>query len=301
MPRPTYFGAIEAGGTKINCAFGLNHEAILEQTRIATAHPKVSLKQVEAFFDQCIEKYGVMEAMGVACFGPVDLDVHSETYGYVIQTPKPDWSFTPIVSRLEAKYGIPVGFDLDVNGSALGEHKFGAGRGIDNLCYVTVGTGIGVGVIVGGRSLNGLLHPEFGHIPLHKIEGEPDGICESHKNCAAGLASGPAIEKRWGAPAETFAPDHAMWKSQAHYIAALCNAITLAYSPNKIILGGGVMSQPQLVQDIRQEFQTLLAGFVPALERSGGVEQYIVPPQLGDASGIAGAFVLAAQTQKTSA
>lgn len=297
MPIPTYFGAIEAGGTKINCAFGLNHDAVLEETRISTGHPDESLKEVEAFFDRCIEKYGVMEALGIACFGPIDLDHNSETYGYVIQTPKPHWSFTSVVPRLKAKYDIPVGFDLDVNGSAIGEHKFGAGRGIDNLCYVTIGTGIGVGVIAGGRSLNGLLHPEFGHIPLHKIEGEPDGMCTSHKNCAAGLASGPAILARWGAPAETFAADHPVWKSQAHYVAALCNAITLAYSPQRIILGGGVMMQPHLLEVIQSEFTTLLANFVPAIERSGGVENYIVGPELGTQSGIAGAFVLASEAR----
>lgn len=298
MPVPTYFGAIEAGGTKINCAFGLNHEAVLERARIKTENPETSLQQVEAFFDQCIAKYGAMEALGIACFGPVDLDVNSPTYGYVIQTPKPEWSFTSVVPRFEAKYGIPVGFDLDVNGAAIGEHRFGAGRDISNLCYVTIGTGIGVGVIAGGRSLNGLLHPEFGHIPLHKIEGEPDGICESHKNCAAGLASGPAIEKRWGAPAHTFALDHPVWKSQAHYVASLCNAITLAYSPQRIILGGGVMEQKHLLDGIRKEFQDVLAGFVPALERSNGVESYIMTPQLGTLSGIAGAFVLAGDAQK---
>lgn len=298
MPIPTYFGAIEAGGTKINCAFGLNHEAVLEEARISTGHPDDSLAEVEAFFDRCIAKYGAMEALGIACFGPVDLDVSSATYGYVIQTPKPHWSFTSVVPRFEARYGIPVGFDLDVNGSAIGEHRFGAGRNVSNLCYVTIGTGIGVGVIAGGQSLNGLLHPEFGHIPLHKREGEPDGICESHVNCAAGLASGPAIEQRWGAPAETFPADHPMWESQAYYVAALCNAITLAYSPQRIILGGGVMLQPHLLDMVRSEFIRLLAGFVPVLERANGVESYIVTPELGCLSGIAGAFVLAGDAQK---
>ena len=301
MPNPTYFGAIEAGGTKINCAFGLNHDAVLEQVRVSTGHPDQSLKEVEDFFDSCIRKYGAMESLGIAFFGPVDLDRKSETYGYVIQTPKPHWSFTSIVARFEERYKVPVGFDLDVNGSAIGEHRFGAGRGFDNLCYVTIGTGIGVGVIAGGRSLNGLLHPEFGHIPLHKIEGEPDGMCASHKNCAAGLASGPAIKIRWGAPAESFAADHPVWQSQAHYVGALCNAITLAYSPQRIILGGGVMMQPHLLAVIREQFTAQLAGFVPAIERSGGIENYIVGPELGNLSGIAGAFVLANEAQREKA
>lgn len=296
MPRPTYFGAIEAGGTKFNCAFGLNHEAILEQKRIATVHPDDTLREVEAFFDYCVEKYGPMQSMGIACFGPVDLTKSSETYGYVINTPKPNWSFTPIVPRLEKRYGCPIGFDLDVNGSALGEMRFGAGRGLENVAYVTIGTGIGVGVIANGKSLNGLLHPEFGHISVHKLEGEPDGVCKFHKNCAEGLACGPAIEKRWGAPAETFPIDHQMWKSQAYYTAALCNAITLAYSPQRIILGGGVMTQPHLLAAIRKEFEVQLNGYVPAISRSGCVESYIVTPELDNMSGIAGAFVIAKES-----
>jgi len=299
MPRPTYFGAIEAGGTKINCAFGLNHEAILKQTRIATGDPQESLAEVEAFFDDCIAEFGTMQALGIACFGPVDLSRASKTYGYVIQTPKPHWSFVSVAQRFEEKYGIPVGFDLDVNGSAIGEHRFGAGRSLDSICYVTIGTGIGVGVIAGGKSMNGLLHPEFGHIALHKIKGEPEGICKTHGNCAAGLASGPAIEQRWNASAETFPQDHPMWQSQAHYVAALCNAITLAYSPQRIILGGGVMLQEHLMPHIHRQFIKQLGDFVPAIERSGGVEQYIVKPALGSLSGIAGAFVIASEVQQS--
>ena len=290
---PKYYGAIEAGGTKFNCAFGSDHNTILAEIRIPTLTPAETKAQVEAFFDECVERYGAMTSMGVACFGPVDLDKQSEHYGSIIQTPKQHWSHTPITTWLEARYKVPVGFDLDVNGSALGEVRFGAGEGLHSLCYVTLGTGIGVGVVANGQTLNGLLHPEFGHIPLHKIPGEPDGICKSHVNCAAGLASGPAIEQRWGAPAETFSCDHPMWQSQAKYIAAFCNAITLAYSPQRIILGGGVMQSPSILEKVREAFVGELADFVPALTRTGGVEDYLVPPALGVLSGVAGAFVLA--------
>jgi len=295
----TYYGAIEAGGTKFNCAFGNNHDSILEQVRIPTTTPAETKALVEIFFDHCIQKYAPMTAIGVACFGPVDLDPNSKTYGSIIQTPKPNWSNTPITAWLADKYNVPVGFDLDVNGAALGEIKYGAGNGLHSMCYVTIGTGIGVGVVANGQTLNGLLHPEFGHIALHKIAGEADGICESHGNCAAGLASGPAIQHRWGAPAETFEDGHPMWSSQAHYIAAFCNAITLAYSPQRIVLGGGVMQFSSLLAKVQQAFAQEVNGFLPVLERTGGVEQYIVSPGLNTASGVAGAFIIAqAQASK---
>jgi len=285
--------AIEAGGTKFNCAFGHGHEQIIESTVVNTTDPETTLSAVFQFFDHCEKKYKKLDSIGLACFGPIDLDKTSPHYGYIIDTPKIAWSNTDIVGAFTSRYQVPVGLDTDVNAAAIGEWVFGAGRGADNIAYVTVGTGIGVGAIVNGAPLHGLFHPEMGHIAVQKRPGEAKGICGSHPSCLEGFACGPAIKARWGKPAELLAPDHQAWDSEADYLAHLCVVLTLAYSPRKIIMGGGVMKTAGLIGRIHQHFERQLNDYLPTLTRTGGAENYIVAPVLGEHSGIAGAFELA--------
>ncbi len=220
----------------------------------------------------------------------MDLDRNSPTYGYITSTPKPGWANCNLAGKVEQALGVPVGFDTDVNAAALGEAEWGAGQGLSDLLYLTVGTGIGGGAIAGGNVVHGLAHPEMGHIRIpHDTARDPyPGACPFHGDCLEGLASGPAMQHRWGAPAEQLPPDHPAWALEAHYLALAVTNFALTLSPRRIILGGGVM-QPHLFQPIRDEVQRLLNGYVrhPA--------EYIVPPKLGGRSGILGALVLARQ------
>lgn len=289
------FAAIEAGGTKFNCALGTGPEDIRAETRIPTTLPEETLSEVVKFFSEAAGKYGDIKALGLACFGPVDLDRRSPNYGHVLPTTKAHWSNTDIVGILEGKLQAPVGFDTDVNGAALGELKWGAGQGLSSLVYVTIGTGIGGGVVVNGQLVAGLVHPELGHmlVPKHSQDLEFSGHCPFHGACLEGLASGPAMKARWQMAAEHLDADHLAWELEAHYLASLCINITTTLSPQRIILGGGVMQQPSLIMKIRDVFRERFNNYLPIEERVNGLENYIVSPGLGNRAGIAGAFVLA--------
>ena len=279
------FGGIEAGGTKFVCGFGTGPEG-LTTARFPTTTPGETLDRVIAFLKK--EAGGSLRAVGIGSFGPVDLDRKSATYGYITSTPKPGWANCNLAGAVEQALGVPVGFDTDVNAAALGEAEWGAGQGLSDLLYLTVGTGIGGGAIVGGRVMHGLLHPEMGHIRIpHDAIGDPyPGICPFHRDCLEGLASGPAMQERWGKPAEQLPPDHPAWALEAHYLALAVANFALTLSPQRIILGGGVM-QPHLFAPIRAEFLRLLNGYLRQ------PEGYIVPPKLGGKAGILGALVLA--------
>ncbi len=234
-------------------------------------------------------------ALGIAAFGPLDAQPGSPTFGFITTTPKPGWAQTDLAGALRRALGIPVAFDTDVNGAALGEQHWGAAQGLDTFVYLTVGTGIGGGGVVNGRRMRGLLHPEMGHVRVpHDRECDPfPGICPYHGDCLEGLASGPAIEARWGRRGESLPADHPAWDLEAEYLALGLVNVVCTLSPQRIVLGGGVMKAPSLLQRVRQRVLTLLGGYVAPL--AGGLDDYIVPPALGDQAGVLGAIALAQQ------
>lgn len=284
--------AIEAGGTKMVLAIGNELGEIEAKASIPTTTPQETLEGMFAFFDQY-----EFDAIGIGTFGPIDLDVSSPTYGYITKTPKPGWSDFDFVGPFKKRYNKPVGFDTDVNGAALGEYTFGHGRGLNSCLYLTIGTGIGGGAIVEGKLLHGLLHPEMGHIKLVPHVNETyKGCCPFHEYCFEGLASGPAIEKRFNTKAYDLPKDHIAWEMEGYYIAQALMQYILILSPQKIILGGGVMHQTQIFPYIYKYVKELLNGYVQKQEILEDIENYIVLPYLADEAGIKGALALARDT-----
>lgn len=286
-------GALEAGGTKMVCAIGDESGRILEQVSIPTETPDITMpKMIDYFRERKIE------ALGIGCFGPIDPDKTSETYGYITSTPKLAWANFNIVGAFEEALGCPVGFDTDVNSSVLGEATFGQAKGIRNVLYLTIGTGIGAGIYAEGKLLHGMLHPEAGHIMLAKRADDTyAGKCPYHGTCFEGLAAGPAIEERWGAKAEQLQDKEEVWDLEAYYIAqALANYIMIV-SPEMMILGGGVMHQTQLFPLIRGYVKEILNGYIRTKEIED-LEHYIVPASLQDNQGIMGCLELARQAVK---
>lgn len=293
----TLWGGIEAGGTKFVCAVGTGPDEILAEDRFPTTSPAETLARTIGFFREQVAKIGPLTAIGVGSFGPVDPDPASKQYGFVTTTPKPGWKHTDIVGPLRAAFGVPVGFDTDVNGAMLGEARWGAARGLANAVYFTIGTGIGGGAILNGKLAHGLVHPEMGHMLLRRdpVRDPYAGHCPYHGDCWEGLSAGPALEERFGVKAETFGPDHAAWALEAHYIGQALSNVIYLLSPERIILGGGVMGQAHLFPMIRREVQALLNGYVQHSAILETIDDYIVPPGLGTRSGILGAFALAEQ------
>lgn len=286
------YGGIELGGTKIVCAVGTGPDDMLDERRIPTTTPGETFAQIIAFFQQY-----EMDAVGIGSFGPVSLARGAPDYGFITTTPKPGWAQTDVVGTIGRALGVPVSFDTDVNAAVLGEWRWGAGQNLDTLLYLTVGTGIGGGGIGNGVLMHGLLHPEMGHIRLpHDRAADPfEGICPFHGDCLEGLASGPALQERWGESAKTLPDEHPAWVLEAHYLALACVNYICVLSPQRIVLGGGVMKQRQLFPLIRQEVQRLLNGYVQAAPVLDQIESYIVPPALGDRVGVLGAMALAEQ------
>ena len=280
-----YYGAIEAGGTKFVCAIGSESLEIIERINIPTTTSEETLKKVFDFFD----KYQML-SIGIGSFGPIDVNPNSKTYGYVMSTPKLAWANYNFLGAIKKRYMIPVGWTTDVNVAALGELEKGVAVGLESCIYLTVGTGIGGGGVVKGQLLEGFGHPEMGHILVRPHDNDSFvGVCPYHGNCLEGLASGPAIEKRFGKKATELGLDHEAWKLQAYYIAqALMNYI-LILSPEKIILGGGVMKQFQLFPMIREELSKMLNNYVELPD----LADFIVPPKLEDNAGITGCLLLA--------
>ncbi len=297
MNMTTLYGGVEAGGTKFLCAIGSGPDDICAETRIRTTSPEETIAQVIDFFQA---QQSNLAAVGIASFGPLDPDPASPTFGFITTTPKPGWAHTDLAGTIRRALDVPVGFDTDVNGAALGEYRWAAAQGLDTFIYLTIGTGIGGGGMVGGNLMHGLIHPEMGHIRLPRDrEADPfPGICPFHGGCLEGLASGPALEARWGQPAEMLPPDHPGWPLEAHYLSlALVNFIC-TLSPQRIILGGGVMKQPQLWPMVWANVPALLNGYVQAPEILESIEDYIVPPMLGDRAGVLGAIALAQEAAR---
>jgi fructokinase len=285
-----YIAAIEAGGTKFNCAILNTQRQILAEERIATTTPDETLSKVIAFFSAQKKAGFDFKHLGLACFGPVDLNKASASFGSITATPKPHWSHTPITRLLEQDLDCTVSFDTDVNAAALAEHKWGAGQGSDVCIYVTVGTGLGVGVVINGKPLHGLIHPEVGHMLITPPEGI-QGICPYHGNCIEGLASGKAMGQIWQQPAETLPDDHRAWDVQAQILALLCHNLMLTFSPHKIILGGGVMSKPDLITKVIAYTEKSLADYL-CYPSGLSLKDVISPTGLGQHSGLFGALAL---------
>lgn len=288
------WGAIEAGGTKFVCAVGAGPDEWLQEIRYPTTNPADTLGQAVDFFRRH-HRRNPLTAIGVGAFGPVDPDPRSSTFGYITTTPKPGWQQTDVVGTLRRALELPVGFDTDVNAAALGEHHWGAAQGLETFTYLTVGTGIGGGGMADGRLLHGLIHPEMGHISIpHDLARDPyRGCCPYHGDCLEGLAAGPALQERWGAPAPSLAPDHPAWPLEAHYLALGLRNILCILSPRRVIMGGGVMLQTHLYERIRSELRQLLNGYLQAPEIIDRMDQFVVAPRLGQKAGICGALALA--------
>lgn len=287
-------GGIEAGGTKFVCAVGTGPDDIRSEVRFPTTTPEETIGRAIAFFEDQA-KQSELAAIGISAFGPVDPNPASPTFGFITSTPKPGWTNADLARAVGRGLGLPVGFDTDVNGAALGEYRWGATQGLDTFLYFTIGTGIGGGGMVGGKLMHGLLHPEMGHMRLpHDWQADPfKGTCPFHGDCFEGLAAGPAMNARWGQPAETLAADHPAWKLEAHYIALAMSNFIVTISPQRIILGGGVMSGPHMFPALRNEVLELLNGYVQSPAILQHIDEYIVPPGLGNRSGVLGAFALA--------
>lgn len=297
---PELFGGVEAGGTKFVCVVAEGPDNIHAQIEFATGQPDNTLQQVIDFFRQQENQLGPLSAIGIGSFGPIDLDPNSPDYGNITSTPKSEWENTSIVGRLKESFNIPVGFDTDVNAAALGEFRWGAAQGLGEFVYLTIGTGIGGGGMVNGALLHGLVHPEMGHLMIpHDWNEDPfPGICPYHQDCLEGLASGPAIEKRWGQPGETLPDTHAAWALEAHYLALGAMNLILTISPQRIIMGGGVMKQSQLFPLIREKLLLLLNDYIKSPKITRDVDNYLVSPALGDRSGVLGAVALAQRAAK---
>jgi fructokinase len=280
----TVYGGIETGGSKWECAIGTGPGDLPATETIPTTIPAETVARAVAFF----EREGPVDAIGVGSFGPVDRRPASPSWGYITTTPKPGWAHTDVGQELRRRLGVPVAFDTDVNAAALGEHRWGAARGLDTFCYVTVGTGIGGGGMASGKLLHGLLHPEFGHMRIpHDREQDPfGGVCPYHGDCWEGLASGRAIEARWGRPPEAL-DEEAAWQLQARYLALGLVGVICVLSPERVVMGGGVMRRPGLLPLVRREVTGLLNGYLAI------GDGYITAPALGSRAGVLGAIALA--------
>ena len=293
------FAGIEAGGTKFVLALGRGPDNILAETRIPTSGPAETLASCLDFFNQGKKNFGKIAAMGIGSFGPLDPNPASSNYGYITSTPKPGWRNTDMAGYFKTMLNIPIAFDTDVNAAALGEGRWGAAKGLSDYVYITVGTGIGGGVVVNGNLVHGLVHPEIGHlrIPRDKNKDAFPGICPYHGDCLEGLASGPSMEKRWGRPSRELPEKHRAWDIESDYISEAALACILLYSPKRIILGGGIMREKLLFPLIRKKVKEKLNGYICHKNVQEDIDGYITAPDLGDKAGICGAFILAEKAQ----
>jgi len=288
------FAGVEAGGTKFVCVVGRGPDAILLEERVPTTGPDETLSRVIDVLAEAERRHGRCAALGLAAFGPLDLDPVSPTFGHLTRTTKAGWSGVDLVGPLRRALGLPLAIDTDVDGAALAESLWGAGRGTRSLLYVTVGTGIGGGLVHEGRPLLGASHAEMGHIrvPRHPADRSFAGVCSFHGDCVEGLASGPAGLARWGTPLETLGEDHECWDLLGFYLAQLAATATLMLAPERIVIGGGVGSCAPLHRAIHAWLPRLLGGYAaPAL--TSPVESYVVQAELGPRAGALGALALA--------
>lgn len=281
------YGAIEAGGTKFVCAVSNQKFDIIETLTIPTTTPEETFEKVFELFD----RYS-LKSIGIGSFGPIEVNKQSEKYGYITSTPKENWSDIDFLGAFKRRYQTPIGWTTDVNAAALAEYELGAARKEKSCLYLTVGTGIGGGAIIDGQLLEAFNHPEMGHFyPRRHPKDQYTGRCKYHGDCLEGLASGPAIEERYGISAKKINKDHEAWVLEAYYLAQAAMTYTTILRPDCIIMGGGVMSQKHLFTQIRKEFKKMMADYLDLPP----IEDYILPTALGDQSGIIGALLLAAE------
>lgn len=284
------YGGIEAGGTKWVCAIGSGPDDVQASVTFPTTHPGETIARAAQFF----AAKDMLGAVGIGSFGPIDVQRASPTWGRITTTPKPGWANTDVVGALRTSLDLPLAFDTDVNAAALGEHRWGAAAGLETFCYITVGTGIGGGGMANGRLMHGLLHPEFGHmrVPHDRARDPFEGVCPYHGDCFEGLASGDAVRARWGHLPEKLT-DERVWLLEAEYLALGLLNVICTLSPQRIILGGGVLKEPALLPAVRSRVSELAGGYFAAPELGEAVDAYIVPPALGDRAGVLGALELA--------
>ena len=282
-------GALEAGGTKMVLAVYTEDGQELTRKTIPTLTPEETMPEMIAFF-----RDHAIDALGVATFGPVDLNPASETYGFITTTPKLPWKNYPLLKNLLDGRDIPAAIDTDVNAAVIAEVETGAARGCENAVYVTVGTGIGGGIYSGGKTVHGILHPEVGHMLMapHPDDPNPKGVCPYHTGCLEGLAAGPAIAARVGGDAKNLPDDHPTFAIEAYYLAQMCANLILTVSPERIVLGGGVMNRAALLPMVRKETQRLLGGYVASPMVNEKIDEYIVAPQLFPVSGLVGSYLI---------
>jgi len=285
------FGGIELGGTNTVVAVGGGDEALLALEKFPTTGPRETLQRAARFLGQQAARHGPLSGIGIGTFGPVATDPRTPDWGRIGNTPKPGWPGTDLRAELGRHLDVPLVIDTDVNAALIGEARWGAGRGLDDIVYLTVGTGIGGGVLSGGRVVRGAGHTEIGHmrIPVHEEDRDFPGVCPAHGRCAEGLASGTSLSRRWGPDVADLPPDHQAWVLEAAYLAALCLNLYMAFAPRRIVLGGGVMQQTHLFDPIRTGFLRLMGDFIPV-----DAGRLIAPTRLAGRAGALGACALAA-------
>lgn len=285
------FAGVELGGTKTICSIGDAKTGVMDRLTVATSTPEETLAPIVEF----IASYAV-DAVGLASFGPLNVDARDEQYGRFYATPKPDWSGFEMGRYFQNHFDCPVSIETDVAAAGLAEHQLGAGQGLSNMAYITIGTGIGAAAIIDGKPVMGLSHPEMGHLSLLRVDGDEsfESVCPYHSHCAEGLASGAAIFKRWGEPLNHFDPLHSAWAYQSQYLAQFIHALTLLYSPQKIVIGGGVSSE-RLLETVRQELLPIFNGYVPGLESMEALQRYVCLPALAGDAGPMGSLLVAAR------
>jgi fructokinase len=287
-------GAIEGGGTKFTCAIGQSPLLILDSVSISTREAQTTLAECVRFFAEAAPRLGTIGALGIGCFGPIELRRQHPEYGRMLPTPKAGWSGVDILAPLRAAFDVPISLDTDVGAAAVAEWHVGAGRGRGSLAYVTVGTGIG-GAVVPAQNEGRMMHAEMGHLPVNRDPRDADfpGVCPFHGGCVEGLASGPAIVARWNGTMETLPRDHPGRSIIAGYLGQLAASIVLMHSVERIVFGGGVMSDGSLLPLVRDAALRYLIGDIPALKDAARMTDHIWAPGLGGRAGIAGALFLA--------
>ncbi len=291
MIRSQRIAGIEMGGTKIVCGIATDAGEVLERTSIPTREPDDTLSDIRDWLEPRLDD---ASALGIASFGPVHIDPSSPRYGHIGKTPKTAWQDFDVLRAIREWTSLPLALDTDVNAAALAEMRWGAATGHDNVAYVTVGTGIGGGIVVNGRTVHGLMHPEIGHMKPRRLPDDGfEGLCPFHGDCFEGLAAGPAIGKRWGNPLNEFPADHPAFAMEADYLGQLAANLLLTASPTKLIFGGGVMNCAELLPMIREATARHLSGYLDLAALSRGAEELIVTPGLGSNAGLLGAVALA--------
>jgi fructokinase len=289
------YGAVEAGGTKFICVVGRSVHDLLEERRIVTRQPAETLAEVLQFFHAMQIKYGRMRGFGIASLGPIQLDRRARDWGRMLATPKPGWANANLITALQPVADCGIELDTDVNAAALAEAELGAGQGCSSVAYVTVGTGIGAGVAINNQTLRGRMHPEMGHIHVRRDPRDASfpGVCPFHGDCLEGVASGPAIQRRWQSDLSALPEDHVAYSIIGGYLGQLAATIALVTSAERIVFSGGVMESGLLLPHIRDATRDALAGYLPPHEPDGCVENSVCVSALHGRAGVLGAMLLA--------